>query len=94
MENTHQTAAAAEENRDPIALLNQLKTDVYENSLDQLALGLGRPTDEVERWLEGSEPIDEDAEFKINRLADERLAGETRGPEAADDPEKSTEQRI
>lgn len=93
MENTEQAAAARQENGDPLELLNQLKTEVYNDSLEQLALGLGRPINEIERWLDGSEAIDEDAEFKINRLADERL-GDPTGPEAASDPRKSTEQRI
>ena len=94
MDNTQQAATAKHKDADPTQLLNQLKTEVFDNSLDQLALGLGRPTDEIERWLDGSENIDEDAEFKIIRLADERLGGESTGPEAADDPQKNTEQRV
>lgn len=83
-------------NDDALGLLNQLKTEVYHDSLDELALGLGRPTEEVSAWLDGSEPLDEDAEMKIRRLADERLGkdADASGPEAAADPDESIEQRL
>ena len=61
---------------DPVDLLNKLMTEVYGGSIEGLALGLGRPTDEIDRWMKGSEQIDEDAEFKIRRLCEERLGGD------------------
>ena len=71
-----QSATSRDTTGDPIQLLEKLRTEVYEGSTDELALGLGRPTDEIERWFDGTEEIDEDAEFKIRRLSDERLGGE------------------
>ena len=83
-------------NTDVMSILEQLKTEVYHDSLDELALGLGRPTEEVSAWFDASEEIDEDAEMKIRRLAQERLGTEAApsGPDAAADPDKNTEQRI
>ncbi len=78
----------------PIELLKSLRSQVYHDNTEELALGLGRPVEEVEAWMNGSESIDEDAAFKISRLADERLGGDTSGPEAAKDPNKSIEQRV
>ena len=74
--------------------LQQLKSEVYHDNNDEIALGLGRPVTEIEAWLDGSESIDEDAEVKILKLAQERLGGDTSGPKAASDPNKSIEQRI
>ncbi len=78
------------------SILDQLKTEVYHDSFDELALGLGRPTEEITAWLDGLEEIDEDAEMKIRRLAQERLGseGDSSGPEAAADQDKSIDQRI
>lgn len=55
-------------------LLARLKHEVFESSNQHLALALGRPTEEVDLWLGGGE-IDEDAQEKINGLAQERLNG-------------------
>ncbi len=77
-----------------ISLLERLRSEVYNDSNEQLALGMGRPVEEIENWLSGSEQIDEDAEFKIRGLADERLGGDSRGPEAAEDPNESIKQRL
>jgi len=54
-------------------VLARLKTEVFESSNRHLALALGRPVEEVDLWLEGGE-IDEDAQEKINGIAQERLA--------------------
>lgn len=53
--------------------LERLKNEVFESSNRHLALALGRPTEEVDEWFEGGE-IDEDAQEKINGIAQERLA--------------------
>jgi hypothetical protein len=63
------------EGGDVLELLKRLKSEVYYDENEALALGLGRTTEEVEAWLGGDEEIDEDAEMKINKLADERLGG-------------------
>ncbi len=54
-------------------VLARLKTEVFESSNQHLALALGRPVDEIDLWFQGGE-IDEDAQEKINGLAQERLA--------------------
>ena len=54
-------------------VLTRLKTQVFESSNEKLALALGRPVDEIDLWFQGDE-IDEDAQEKINGLAQERLA--------------------
>ena len=59
-----------------LELLKRLKSEVYYDENEALALGLGRTTEEVEAWLGGEEEIDEDAEMKIHGLAEERLGGE------------------
>ena len=54
-------------------VLARLKTEVFESSSSHLALALGRPIEEIDLWFEGG-AIDEDAQEKINGLAQERLA--------------------
>ena len=83
-------------NTDIMSILKQLKTDVYHDSVNELALGLGRPTEEITSWFDGSEEIDEDAEMKIRHLAQERLGseGDSSGPAAAADEDKNIDQRI
>lgn len=61
------------EGGDVLELLKRLKSEVYYDENEALALGLGRTTEEVEAWLGGDEEIDEDAEMKIHGLAEERL---------------------
>ncbi len=56
-----------------LELLHKLKQEVYKGHNSALALALGRPTSEIDAWFAGSEEIDEDAEMKIIKLADERL---------------------
>lgn len=59
---------------DHLELLNRLKTEVFEGSNEKLALALGRPTEELTAWIDGTEEIDEDAHEKIHGLAQERLS--------------------
>ena len=61
------------EGGDVLAALGRLKSEVFDDSNEQLALGLGRTAEEVEAWLSGEEQIDEDAEMKIHGLVQERL---------------------
>ena len=84
------------DNSQAIETLGRLKSEVYEDSLQQLALGLGRPEEQVSGWLDGSGEMDEDAVEKINGLATMRLGpeGDSRGPEAAHDPLESIKQRL
>ena len=63
----------AKEQPDTMKLLIKLRNEVFEGSDSQLALALGRPLEEVEAWQRETEEIDEDAEMKIQNLAEERL---------------------
>lgn len=53
-------------------VLTRLKSEAFDASSEKLAVALGRPIEEVDLWFEGGE-IDEDAQEKINGLAQERL---------------------
>jgi hypothetical protein len=96
MEQTGTGRSMEDPGSDILSKLEKLKREVYNDSNDDLALGLGRPTEEITAWFDGSEEIDEDAEMKILRLSEERIGeeGDPSGPEAADDPELSSDQRI
>lgn len=63
----------SENESDALELLQTLKSEVFNDSNDDLALALGRTTKEIEAWFDGNEEIDEDAEMKIHGLAEERL---------------------
>lgn len=56
-----------------IELLHRLKREVFNGSDRELALALGRPESEIIMWFTKGEEIDEDAEMKIQNLAEERL---------------------
>ena len=57
---------------DAVQILMLLCDQAFESSDEKLALALGRSTEEVEAWLEGSVPIDEDAVMKARGVARER----------------------
>lgn len=63
-----------------LELLQQLKAQVYDGSDEKLALGLGRPVEEITGWF-GGEEIDEDAQEKIHALATVRLGSENKTAE-------------
>jgi len=69
------TAAATDNDSGNVELLQKLKSQVYNSSDEELALGLGRPVEEITAWLGGAE-IDEDAQEKIHGLATVRLNSE------------------
>ena len=58
---------------DSLELLKRLKSEVFESSDVHVALAMGRPVEEIEKWFSGAEEIDEDAEMKIHGIAKERL---------------------
>lgn len=53
--------------------LQRLKTEIFDNDNEKVALAMGRPVEEITEWLDGGE-IDEDAQMKINGIAKERLS--------------------
>ena len=68
-----QSVEQGREGANALELLQRLKSEVFYDENEALALGLGRTTEEIEAWLAGSEEIDEDGEMKIHGLAQERL---------------------
>lgn len=68
-------AAQAEANDSPesLEILRRLKTEVFDSDNEKLALAMGRPSEEIQAWLDGAE-IDEDAQEKIHGLAQMRLS--------------------
>lgn len=67
------TAFDETEDVDSLELLIRLKSEVFEESDEELALALGRPVEQIEQWINGDEEPDEDADMKIYGLAEERL---------------------
>jgi len=57
---------------DAIHILKLLRDQAFESSDEKLALALGRPTEEVEAWSDGSAPVDEDALMKARGIAIQR----------------------
>jgi len=54
------------------ALLKHLRDAGFDGSDDKLAVALGRPVDEVEGWMGGAEPVDDDVVMKARGIAQER----------------------
>lgn len=53
-------------------LLKRLRDQGFEASDERLAVALGRPIEEVEAWMSGSEPVDDDVIMKSRGIAKER----------------------
>ena len=54
------------------ALLKKLRDLGFDSSDQQLALALGRPIEEVEAWMGGAEPVDDDVVMKARGIATQR----------------------
>ena len=54
------------------ALLRKLRDLGFDASDEQLALALGRPLEEVEAWMGGAEPVDDDVVMKARGIATQR----------------------
>ena len=54
------------------ALLKHLRDVGFEGSDEKLAVALGRPVEEVEGWMGGAEPVDDDVVMKARGIAKER----------------------
>ncbi len=51
------------------ALLERLRDGGFEGSDEKLAIALGRPVEEVQGWMTGTEPVDDDVVMKARGLA-------------------------
>jgi hypothetical protein len=54
------------------ALLKRLRDAGFEGSDEKLAVALGRPLEEVQGWMGGAEPVDDDVVMKARGIAKER----------------------
>jgi hypothetical protein len=55
-----------------LALLRRLRDSGFESDNAKYAVALGRPVEEVEAWMEGSEAPDDDIIMKARGIAKER----------------------
>jgi hypothetical protein len=54
------------------ALLKRLRDAGFEGNDEKVALALGRPVEEVQGWMDGAEPVDDDVVMKARGIAKER----------------------
>jgi hypothetical protein len=55
-----------------LALLKRLRDSGFESDDAKFAVALGRPVEEVEEWMRGTEPPDDDIIMKARGIAQER----------------------
>ena len=55
-----------------LAILRRLRDNGFEGDNEKCAVALGRPIEEVEGWMTGVEPPDDDIIMKARGLAKER----------------------
>ncbi|MDQ3806169.1 MAG: hypothetical protein M3416_20355 [Acidobacteriota bacterium] len=55
-----------------LALLKRLRDSGFESDDAKFAVALGRPVEEVEAWMRGTEPPDDDIIMKARGIAKER----------------------
>ena len=55
-----------------LALLRRLRDEGFESDDLKLSVALGRPVEEVEAWMAGGEPPDDDIIMKARGIAKER----------------------
>jgi hypothetical protein len=54
------------------AFLRRLRDNGFDADNAKLAVALGRPVDEIEAWLNGTAPLDDDLMMKARGIAQER----------------------
>jgi hypothetical protein len=54
------------------ALVKRLRDAGFEESDEKLALALGRPIEDVQGWMYGDKPVDDDVVMKARGIAKER----------------------
>ena len=55
-----------------LAILRRLRDNGFEGDNEKCAVALGRPIEEVEAWMGGGEPPDDDIIMKARGIAKER----------------------
>ena len=55
-----------------LELLRRLRDNGFGSDDEKFAVALGRPVEEVESWMDGSEPPDDDIIMKARGIAKER----------------------
>lgn len=60
------------DNTGGVALLKRLRDQGFEGDNEKFAVALGRPAEEVEAWMNGSEQLDDDVVMKARGIARER----------------------
>ena len=55
-----------------LAMLKRLRDEGFDSDSEKLSIALGRPVEEVEAWMRGSEPPDDDIIMKARGIAKER----------------------
>ena len=55
-----------------LAILRRLRDNGFDGDNEKCAVALGRPLEEVEAWMEGNEPPDDDIIMKARGIAKER----------------------
>lgn len=54
------------------AIIKRLRDKAFDGNDSQLAVALGRPVEEIEKWTNGTEPVDDDVIMKARGIAQER----------------------
>ena len=53
-------------------LLKRLRDEGFDGSDEKVALALGRPIEEVQGWMNGTAPVDDDVVMKARGIAEQR----------------------
>jgi len=53
-------------------MMNQLLNERFNGGLEHFSLVMGRPEDELQRFISGDEPLDDDFVMKMRGVAKER----------------------
>ena len=54
------------------ALIQRLRDEGFDRSDEKLAVALGRPVEEIQSWMSGAEPVDDDVVMKARGIATQR----------------------
>jgi hypothetical protein len=58
--------------KEAVNIIRTLRDRAFNSNDEKLAIALGRPVDEIQSWIDGETPIDEDALLKARAIALER----------------------